>query len=199
MSGGPWGVHESVACRSADYFSSGSTCEMLSCTFLSLTHKASVFLSSPQLLSPQSGSVVLPFKKMTSATFCFCAEEIIILLGLMVPLNFLFHLVGGLIYSVLKVPISCYAVKLPFCSIVQTGSCSSCNLMFLSLVFPLWLWVLADLGETQLCPSCYSHGLDNGGQLATRLEESFVPRASCVLVLSRGLALALCDSHSVLA
>lgn len=97
----------------------------------------------------------------------------------MVPLKLsvVFSLVGGLTYSMLRVPVSCDAVQLPFCTFVQAGSCSSSNLMFLSLMFLLRLCVLADLGETQLCSSCYRRGMDNGGQLATRPEESFVPKS----------------------
>ena len=75
---------------------------------------APLFLSSPQLLSPQSESVVLPLKRIAYDTCCFCAEGIIILHSLMVPfkLSVVFCLVGGLIYSLLGVPVSCYAVQL---------------------------------------------------------------------------------------
>lgn len=37
--------------------------------------------------------------------------------------------------------------------------------------------VLADLGDTLLCSSCYDRGVDNGGQMATRLEEPFAPKS----------------------
>lgn len=115
------------------------------------------------------------FKKMASDTCCFCAEGIIVLLGLMVPLKLsvVFSHVGELLCSV---PVPRCAVQLPFCTSVQAGSCFSHSLIFCRLAFPLGPWYWLTWERPLLCSSCYERGVDNGGQTATRLEESFASK-----------------------
>lgn len=72
---------------------------------------------------------------MASDTRCFCAEGIVILLGLMVPLKLsVFSHVGELLCPV---PVPGRAVQLPCCTSVQAVSCSSHSSAFCRLVLPL--------------------------------------------------------------